>query len=197
MTTPSLDVRKQRLRRTMQPICGSISAECALSAGEAISNRVAEWSRWRTSSQVALFATLEGEVDSGPLIERVLREGKQLLLPRMVSGRSLEFAVVVDPESLRPGRYGVLEPDAQCPQRPMGGDGLVFVPGIAFDRAGGRLGRGAGYYDRALAECVANRGRPRFVGLGFADQVVETVPVGSLDVRMDAIVTESEFFLTD
>jgi 5-formyltetrahydrofolate cyclo-ligase len=115
----------------------------------------------------------------------------------MRDGRTIEFAVVEEMESLRPGRYGVREPDSQCPVQPMGADAIVLVPGCAFDRAGGRLGRGAGYYDRALAACEDKAGRPRFIGIGFERQVVPLVPMSSLDIRMDGIATEMGFFLLE
>jgi 5-formyltetrahydrofolate cyclo-ligase len=194
MQTPSLDAEKSRLRRTMMRRLESISRHEALAAGEAISVRLASWSSWRSSSVVALFATLRGEVDTQPLIERAQREGKQLLFPRMLEGRALEFAVVDEIGSLQPGRYGVLEPDRRCPVLRMHTHAIVFVPGYAFDREGGRLGRGAGYYDRALAACGDSSGRPRFIGVGFDSQVIPNVPMNSLDMRMDGVVTEVGFF---
>jgi len=193
--TPSLDAQKKRLRQIMLAEAESISAQDALAAGKAISKRLADWSSWRSSSVVALFATLRGEIDSQPLIELAQRDGKQLLFPRMRVGQTLEFAVVEEMESLRPGRYGVLEPDLNCPVQPMTADTIVLVPGCAFDRAGGRLGRGAGYYDRALTSSWDQAGRPRFIGVGFERQVVASVPMSSFDVQMDGIVTEAGLFL--
>lgn len=172
----------------------SISKGDALAAGEAVSDRLSSWSHWHSSSVVVLFATLPGEVDTRPLIERTWREGKQLLLPRMLEGRTLEFAAVDDIGSLQPGRFGVLEPGRECPVLQIGADAILFVPGCAFDREGGRLGRGSGYYDRALAACGDSSGRPRFIGLGFDCQIVPSVPMDSLDMRMDGVATERDLF---
>jgi len=194
MPTPSLDPEKNRLRQAMMRNLESISASESRAAGEAIADRLASWSTWRSSSVVVLFATLRGEVDTQPLIERAQRAGKQLLFPRMLEGRTLEFAAVDEIGSLQPGRYGVLEPDRRCSARPIQTDAIVFVPGLAFDREGGRLGRGAGYYDRALAGCGDGSGRPRLIGVGFDAQVVRNVPMNSLDMRMDAVVTEMGLF---
>lgn len=192
--TLSLDIKKKRLRRTMTRALESVSACEALAAGEAIADRLAGWSRWRSSPGVALFATLGGEIDSRPLIELAQQNGKRLLFPRMLEGRMLEFAVVDEIESLRSGRYGVLEPDRRCPAQRMHVDEIIFVPGYAFDREGGRLGRGAGYYDRGLAIYGDGLGRPRFIGIGFERQVVSAVPMDSLDVRMDGVTTEAGLF---
>ena len=85
----------------------------------------------------------------------------------------------------------MLEPDLLCPAQQLHADTIVFVPGVAFDREGGRLGRGAGYYDRVIAGCEESSGRPRFIGVGFGSQVIEAVPMDSLDMRMDGVVTEA------
>jgi 5-formyltetrahydrofolate cyclo-ligase len=187
----SLDSEKKRLRLSMKATLESISTQEALAAGQAISNRLAGWSSWRSSLVVALFATLPGEVDTQPLIELARRDGKQILFPRILARRTIEFAVVEEIGSLRPGRYGVLEPDLLCPAQQLHADTIVFVPGVAFDREGGRLGRGAGYYDRVIAGCEESPGRPRFIGVGFGSQVIEAVPMDSLDMRMDGVVTEA------
>lgn len=174
----------------MKTVLGQVSPQDAWLVGEAISNRLSSWSSWKSSRVVALFATLPGEVDTRPLLERSQREGKRLLLPRILADDTLEFAIVEGIESLRPGRFGVLEPDAGCPAQAIGEDTIVFVPGLAFDRRGGRLGRGAGYYDRALAESGPRSGRPRIMGMAFESQLVEIVPMGQGDIRMDGVVTE-------
>jgi 5-formyltetrahydrofolate cyclo-ligase len=190
----SPDSEKKRLRLTMKARLESISTQEALAAGEAISNRLAGWSSWRSSPVVALFATLPGEVDTQPLIELARRDGKQVLFPRILARRQIEFAVVEETGSLRPGRYGVLEPDQRCRAHELHAHTIVFVPGVAFDRRGGRLGRGAGYYDRVIAGCEKSSGRPQFIGVGFDSQVLEAVPTNSLDMRMDGVVTETGLF---
>ena len=81
----------------------------------------------------------------------------------------------------------MLEPPSGAAVRPAAGD-VVVVPGVAFDRAGGRLGRGRGYYDRAFP--VGEADAPRLVGFAYAVQLVEHVPCDSRDRRVDAIVTE-------
>jgi 5-formyltetrahydrofolate cyclo-ligase len=139
---------------------------------------------------VGLYAPLPDEL-STELIERAAREaGKRVALPRMQPGRRLEFVWNRSFEDLRPGRYGVLEAPAGGELASLGELGLLVVPGVAFDRAGGRLGRGAGYYDRALAARVGS-GPHRF-GFAESSQIVEEVPMEEFDQRMDAVVTARE-----
>jgi 5-formyltetrahydrofolate cyclo-ligase len=195
--TSTLDSRKKQLRDRMTQVRDSISADQALAAGEAIADRLAVWSSWRSSTVVALFATLSGEVDTQPLFELARRDGKQILFPRMLAARTLEFAVVEEIGSLWTGRYGVLEPGHGSRVETLHANAIVLVPGVAFDRGGGRLGRGAGYYDRALAELGGKSRRPQFIGVGFESQIVPFVPMSSLDMRMDVVVTELGLFAVE
>ena len=69
---------------------------------------------------------------------------------------------------------------------------IAFLPGVAFDRWGGRLGRGGGYYDRVLSK--ARPELPFLCGLSYAFQVVDRVPMGPHDMRVDAVVSEKAWF---
>jgi 5-formyltetrahydrofolate cyclo-ligase len=86
----------------------------------------------------------------------------------------------------------VLEPAARaCVVEPEQGD-VVLVPGVAFDRAGNRLGRGRGYYDRAFP---ANAPKPpRLIGVAYEVQLVDCVPHAADDRSMDAVVTERAIY---
>jgi len=99
----------------------------------------------------------------------------------------MSFGSVDRVESLVPGRYGVREPPATSPIEMLGPDVLVLVPGVAFDESGGRLGRGAGLWDRALADA---RGAVIF-GVGYELQIIDTVPRDEHDRPVDALLTEA------
>lgn len=132
------------------------------------------------------------EIDTAPLIARVRAAGKGLLLPRMAEGRRLEFAVVDSLDGLEVGRYGILEPSRACEVSLPSATDLICVPGLAFDRSGGRLGRGGGYYDRSLPASRDDPGRPRLVGVGFSFQLVARVPMTERDLWLDDVVTDRE-----
>lgn len=131
---------------------------------------------------VAGYMPIRGELDPGPLMAMLEAAGLRLSLPR-VEGGALSFRAHGCAVSLVPGAYGILEPDIAAPVvRPA----ILLVPLLAFDRQGGRLGYGAGYYDRAIA-----RLKPRLtVGLAYAAQEIETVPMEPHDRRLDLILTE-------
>ena len=82
------------------------------------------------------------------------------------------------------GQFGIREPAARCPEIPLSRLDLILVPGVAFDWHGRRLGRGKGFYDRLLA---GTRGVK--CGIAFDEQMVNEVPAGSLDARMNFMMT--------
>ncbi len=181
---------KGALRRRLRSALREIDAEAARLAGEAVARTLLEWSELAAVQQVAAFASLPDEIDTAPLLGGLGRAGKRILLPR-VRGGTLEFARFDPGEALATGRYGVREPDPGTPASALDPASLVLVPGLGFDPTGGRLGRGRGYYDRALASLRARGGPTRIVGVGFALQVLEHVPMTERDVRVDGLLTET------
>jgi 5-formyltetrahydrofolate cyclo-ligase len=159
--------------------------EAERAAGE-VAERVLALPEVRRAPRVALYAALVGELPSRPLFDALGAARKLRLLPR-TRGAALEFAPADDWEGLVPGGFGVLEPPVGVPAVALGPDDVAVVPGLAFDRAGRRLGRGRGYFDRAFGAAAP---APFLLGAAFALQIVERVPSDSRDRRVDAIVTE-------
>ncbi len=140
---------------------------------------VAALAEYTSATAVMAFVGTHGEPDTDPLFARLERDGKVLVLPR-TTGDRIEPALVG--EGVRNGALGVPEPlgDAVEP----GSIGLVLVPGLAFTVDGARLGRGGGHYDRFLAGCPAPS-----VGVCFAEQLVDELPVAGHDIRVGRVVT--------
>ena len=135
---------------------------------------------------IMLFSSFGSEVPTGPLIERLHTRGVAVALPRIEGAALVPVPYAPgDPTATTP--FGAEEPVGGTPLEPSSID-VVGVPGVAFDRRGGRIGYGGGYYDRFL------RGLPAFtVGLVFGLQVVDDdLPAGRFDLPVDAIVTEEE-----
>lgn len=135
---------------------------------------------------VALYAALPDEVPLDAVAEAVLAGGRVLALPRM-QGDRLCFARVEQWRTLARGRFGICEAPAAAPEVAFARGDLVLLPGVAFDAQGGRLGRGGGHYDRAIA---ALESAPSLTGVGFAFQLVASVPMDAHDRRVDAFVCE-------
>ncbi len=92
---------------------------------------------------------------------------------------------------LVPGKHGIDQPAPDCPDLPTEQIDVILVPGIAFDSTCARLGRGAGFYDRFLAD---PRVRAAKIGVAFDEQIVDAVPMDRWDVRLDAVVTPTRVF---
>jgi len=142
--------------------------------------------RVRRAPRVALYAALGDEVPTRPLFEALAEVGCVRLLPRVGAG-GLEFAPVDAWEALRRGPFGVLAPPERSLAVALDPADVALLPGVAFDTAGHRLGRGGGHYDRAFAD---PRSSPLLVGVAFRVQIVAAVPYDSRDRAVDAIVTE-------
>lgn len=160
-----------------------------------MADRLRESAIWQACTEVVLFASLPGEVDTLPIFEAARRAGLRTLLPRMRPGGDLEFVAFDGFEGLAAGRYGVREPAPATPARVPRAGTLLLAPGVAFDRGGGRLGRGAGYYDRTLAGLARGGAGPFLMGVAFSIQIVEQVPMGPHDVSLDGVVTDEALWL--
>lgn len=145
---------------------------------------------YRRAKVVLCYVAHDGEVETGPILERILADGKRLAVPfTMPRGRRLIGAEIRDPRrDLVRGPYGIPHPKRLTGCRlPYKALDLVIVPGVAFDRRGGRLGRGGGYFDRFLEKIP--RQVPR-VGLAFRFQVVRNLPREPHDQPLTRVITD-------
>lgn len=138
---------------------------------------------------VAFFASLDGEVSTHAMIERALREGKHVVLPRVdAEKRELKFYEIKSlKKDTAPGTLGILEPKASLAAADVPAIECVIVPGLAFDRGGARLGRGAGYYDKFLAKLSPRTAK---IGIGFSFQMMKSVPTEAHDEKLDLVLTD-------
>jgi 5-formyltetrahydrofolate cyclo-ligase len=137
---------------------------------------------------ILFFAPLPDELDVWPLLERSLALGTACALPFFDAGAKIYGARALDTllTDVVPGKFGVREPAAGCPEIPLGKFDLVLVPGMAFDRCGNRLGRGQGFYDRLLKNISGVK-----CGIGHDFQLLENVPAEPHDAKVDFIFTPS------
>lgn len=185
---------KRSLRRAMKERRASCPPDDRARAAAGASARLAALAEVSQAAArgacIAGFAATRGELDPRPGLEAAHAAGAQVAFPRVDDGAQprLRFHVVA-PETLRPGRFGIDEPDAAATEIAPADVAVMVVPGLAFDAAGRRLGQGGGYYDEVLA---GPAGRPRFVvGVGYDFQVVDACPADERDARVDCVVTEA------
>ena len=127
------------------------------------------------------------EPDLHLVLEAALDQGKTLLLPRCEEDGTMTARRVRDLGELTPGAYGIREPGPEAEIFPPEKLECILTPGVAFDRRGGRLGRGKGYYDRFLPHTNG-----WIVGVCFGANLLERLPMESHDCPVAMVVTEDE-----
>ena len=155
----------------------------------AIWRKVCRLRAFRQAQTVCCYVSLPYEVQTWQLIEAMLKRGKRIVVPRTRRGsRQLGLSELRDPRTeLTPGAFGVWEPTSEAVRPvPVEEVDLVLVPGLAFDRAGHRLGHGHGYFDRFLARVP--RTTPT-VGLAYRLQVLDRLPTTAYDQPVQAVLT--------
>lgn len=161
---------------------------------EAIVARIVTLPSFLAARTLLLTLAFRSEWSTMPLIEASLQQGKAVALPRVnVDTRMLELHRILDPAlDIEPGYRGIPEPRVTCPVIAPQLLDWVLVPGVAFDRAGRRLGYGGGFYDRLLPLVPAHAPR---IAAAYSLQIVEHVPSAPHDATVDAIVTEHELII--
>ncbi len=189
MTAP---IRKRELRDALRTRVAGVSIDEKFWASGVIRGHIADLAHWRAARVVMVYAGDETEPDVDYLIPLGVSQRKTMCVARIDWQAGRMWPAAVD-STLRLvwGRNRIRVPDASCPDVPPDRVDLVVVPGVGFDAAGGRLGRGGGFYDRFLAGDGAGGLRACVVGAGFAASVAERVPMEAHDRKMDAVVTEA------
>lgn len=141
------------------------------------------------SAPVALFVSMAWEIDTAPLDAWLREQGIPRALPAIVGDELAFRRVPADAEidDLPRGVWNIPAPGPEHPTVGLEDCALVVCPGLAFDRQGGRLGQGRGYYDRALVAARA-RGEVVAIGFGLDEQEVEAVPTDAHDQPLDGLV---------
>jgi 5-formyltetrahydrofolate cyclo-ligase len=177
---------KARLRATMRRRRIALAKEHPEAARAAARNFPSQ--RLSSFKTISGYHPLGGEIDPAPLMARFAEAGATLALPAAVD-RAAPLAFRLAAEPFVPDAFGIPAP---TPSARVVTPDLIITPVLAFDRRGGRLGQGAGCYDRTLAALRA--ACPLLVlGLAYAGQEVAEVPAEPHDQRLDAILTEEGY----
>ncbi len=183
-TITKVQLRKECLKRR-----DSIPDEVRAVKDREIMERLISYPPFAEAKTVLLFASFRSEINTFPLMEHILKEGKGLLLPRVNNEtKSLELYLINSLDELIKGYMGIMEPDPEMARRADTEDiDLVVLPGAAFDERGGRIGYGGGYYDRLIASLQCS---PHLIAIAYEEQIVEHVPLEEHDQRVRAIITD-------
>ena len=138
------------------------------------------------SQTILAYSALPDEVPTQALLDLLVKQGKIVLLPRVISNTDMELRCYTGRHDLQEGAYGILEPNGALFTDYETID-VAIVPGMAFDTEGHRLGRGKGYYDRFLKGYDGVS-----VALAFSEQECDLVPTEEFDLSPQVVITEKE-----
>lgn len=145
---------------------------------------------------VMFYIDVRSEVRTSHDLDLALQSGKKIVVPWCNSDGELELFCLNSMDELEVGMYKILEPRSELrglPEKQVNVESLdlIMVPGVGFDRRGGRMGHGKGYYDKLLQH--ARKDTP-LVALAFECQVFDEIPVDDHDVFMDKLITEDHVY---
>jgi 5-formyltetrahydrofolate cyclo-ligase len=178
---------KRALRRAVLAERDALPADERSAGSEAIAERFLELPEVADARTVMAFWSFGSEVDTAPLIASLRSRGATVALPR-IEGSEAVPVVATTGAAMTESSFGTMEP-AEGRVLDVAELDLVVVPGVAFDWTCDRVGYGGGYYDRLLG---MRREGAAAIAVAFALQIVERVPTGAIDRRIDGVVTELE-----
>lgn len=168
-------IRQQKSLHTIEQLAAMSEPVC---------NSISHGGQWRLCTTVLLYYPLSDEVDVRPLIQMAYQAGYQVLLP-VVLGEELELRLYQGDDSLRAGAYNIMEPVGPLfPPEEYDQIQMAIVPGMAFDAAGHRLGRGKGYYDRLLPLLP----QAYKIGVCYPFQFLTDIPCEEHDISMNEVI---------
>ena len=161
-----------------------------IAKSDQIFNHIIKTPEYLNSKVISIYCGKEKEVQTEKIIKYSLINGKRIIIPiTIIKKKCLQFSEIKDYDNeLEISTFNVLEPKNEF-IRPININEiqLVIIPGIGFDKEGGRLGYGFGYYDRFLKSL---KNYIPFFGLAFELQIVEILPTSKNDIFMHQIISE-------
>ena len=176
---------KERIRQETRMISGQLDPAYRKEASESITRQVLALPWWQAAKAVMIYWSLPEEPDTRALMETALREKKHLLLPRCLDGKTMTALPLKNLEDVEPGHLGIPAPRLEAHRGKIPEPDLIIVPCVTASPDGVRLGHGAGYYDRFLAEHPA-----KTVCLCFRSLQRASLPAEETDILMDLVITD-------
>jgi len=181
-----LDKEKKKARGFLKSRLLSIGEDACKKASGDIYDRLTSLPELDQAQTVFCYISIPHEVETLSIIEYLLGRGKRVCVPRCMKNGIMDARLLTGLAELTPKPpFDIPEPaESAVLVKPEDID-FAIVPGLAFDRQGGRIGKGAGYYDRYLRKCRAVK-----CGVCFDDMLIDRLPMGENDVPMDIVLTD-------
>lgn len=179
-------MEKTECRRQARALLEALPEQALAGRGPAFARLLAGLPEYRRANMIFCYLSVGREPDTLPLIRRALAEGKGVCAPVCLGKGIMRARLLADLDRLEPGPYGIPAPPEGLPWVEPGQIDFAVIPCVACDERGGRLGHGAGFYDRFLAQ-----GRFFRAALCHQELLLPRVPADPLDQPMDCVITQS------
>ena len=185
-----IPLEKQRLREERLAAREALSEQERSVLDDRITQKLLATSEYAEATTVLTYVSVSSEVSTRMFIERALRDGKTVAVPRCLPGHCLEFVAIVSLEQLVAAPFNLLEPAKELPAltEDQKNNSICIVPALLVDTKGYRLGYGAGFYDRFLSTYPGKK-----ICLAYQQNLSRTMlPHTAFDVAVDLVITESD-----
>lgn len=174
---------KKELRKQIRNRKRQFTADELNELSVPVMNRLLGMPEVINAKTILLYYSLPDEVNTHQTVELLARQGKTVLLPKVIDGENMEIRIYESPEDLTEGNYGIMEPNGKL-FTDYGKIDTAVIPGMSFDADNNRLGRGKGYYDRFLK----NIPQAYKIGVCFDFQKEQNIPHDEYDIKMDTVI---------
>ena len=188
--TDSLRALKKELREQVLGLRDQVSSDIQTQAAHALKNH-ADLIGDVSGKVVSSFWPIRFEINPYQLTQELKRRGAQLALPVVMDKTTLEFRAYDHDDDLIDAGFGTKGPSANAA---VVDPDILLVPLAVFDLHCGRIGYGAGFYDRAIAKLRAKGRQPKTFGIAFEQQLVDQVPQDEFDIKLDYILTPDKAY---
>lgn len=185
-------LKKKELRKYILDIRNNMDEGEKQEKDSVIRDKFLESDYYKNSNKIFIYISYSSEIDTINIINRALNDGKDIFVPRTIfETKEMDAVKINSLKNMKKDRYGILEPEEGRPCIDPNELDLIVVPGVAFDNNGGRMGYGAGYYDRYFKKIsTEKRNHVKKIALAYDFQIVDNVPMNNQDVNIDYIITE-------
>jgi 5-formyltetrahydrofolate cyclo-ligase len=186
-------MRKADLRKRMEKIRDTIDEREKKLLDQAVKEHLLCWEQYRKATHLFCYVSFRSEINTFPIIEAALMQGKIVSVPRinLKSGEMRAFVIQDTSASLETGAYDILKPVQSCEELDYQKLKLVIAPGLAFTRDGHRLGYGGGFYDRFMERQLERFQGTIVCALTYNRLILDQLPIKDHDIAVDYVITES------
>ncbi len=183
--------KKKEIRHLIQHARDALSKKERNVKSLVIANTLLSQEFYKSADKIFIYYPFRSEVNTLYIIKEAQKAGKEIILPKVEDDRLRLYYVKDLKTDLFEGSFGITEPGAKCREALLEDMDLIILPGTCFDKKMNRIGYGGGFYDRVLDRIPANITK---IALAFDLQILDLIPTGEFDKKVDLIITESRIY---